>query len=335
MAVLSILKDPASPAGIALRSFTTQWFLLPQGSGIIAVILHQLDYQFDGLIIISEIFWVYTVFLLALFLLIYFLRIIIFPKEVAHALRTNINETACLASISITFTSIIQMTALNLVHEWGLGWGTANYVLWWVNAAMAIICNIVIPYVFVQHQPPGIDGLSPATNLPLIAALTAAAGGGVICRYGGLTDREQVPVIILSYILIGMAFPLALAFSTVFLARLFNGNSPLGVKIYQDMILCGPWGQGSFAMQILGTCVMRGSFAGYSKGIFLTNDAAKSVGYASIFAGLIAWGQGTFWWAFSIVRILHSGFDIRGHWEGLKFGMAAWSLVFPWVSAFS
>jgi tellurite resistance protein TehA-like permease len=48
---------------------------------------------------------------------------------------------------------------------------------------------------------------------------------------------------------------------------------------------------------------------------------------------LMAWGQGTFWWAFATIRILHSGFNKRGKWKGLTFGLSAWALVFPWVSS--
>lgn len=305
---------------------------MAQGTGIIAVILHQLKYQFTGLDVISYIFWLLTIIFLTLLLAIFALKIVIFPKVVAETLRTEIGETACLASISITFTSIIQMMDLSLVDAWGPGWGMATLVLWWINAAMAVVACIGITYVFMKYEAPGVRGLTPVANLPVIAALTAAAGGGVVCRYGELDEGLQVPVIIVSYLLIGMALPIAFAVATIFMARLFDQSSPAGMTLYQDMILCGPWGQGSFALQILGDVVTRGSFAKYGRGVFLTMDAAGPIGFASMFAGLLAWGQGTFWWVFAIISVLHSGFNKRGEWRGLNFGLGAWSLVFPWVS---
>jgi tellurite resistance protein TehA-like permease len=328
-------SDSGSAARIAIRNFTSQWFLIPQGTGIIAVTLHNLDYQFDGLGIISIIFWVITILLLLLFLLLYTLRIILFPKAVTTALATDIIETAGLASISITFTVIIQMIALTLVSSWSPRWGLVAYILWWINTAMAIATCIGIPYVFVKYEPPGMGALSPATQLPLIASLTAAAGGAIICTYGGLNNRLQVPVIIVSYLLIGMGLPLSLGFDSLFLTRLMGGSSPSGLKVYQDMILCGPWGQGSFALQALGEVVMNGSFAGYGRGIFLTSQAATPVGYASIFAGLIAWAQGTFWWAFACISILHMMVVHlkNGGLRGLEFGLPIWAVVFPWVSS--
>jgi hypothetical protein len=112
-------RPPTPPIPRALWNFSSQWFLVPQGTGIIGVILHQLDYQFRGLAIISVIVWIYTIALLMVSLLLYLLRIFMYPRHVARELRTNMIETACLASISITFTSMIQMIALVLVRQWG------------------------------------------------------------------------------------------------------------------------------------------------------------------------------------------------------------------------
>lgn len=323
--------SPTSPTIVVVRNFTSQWFLVPQGTGIIALILHQLDYQFRGLGIIADVFWVITIALLVSTVAVYLLRTAMYPHEVASAISSDTSESSCLSCIAITFTSIIQMIAVTVVREWGSGWGIVAYVLWWINTAMTVLACIGLPYVFVTLEPPGLQGLTPATQLPLIAALTSAAGGGVICRYGALNYRLQVPVIIVSYLLIGVAIPLALGLDTVFLTRLFNKSAPTKVRVYQEMILCGPWGQGSFALQVLGQAVMRGSFAGYAKGIFLTTNAAQPVGYASIFAGLLAWGQGTFWWAFAIISITHAAFVKPGGLRAMKFGLLNWSLVFPWV----
>src|SRR5271163_1996482 len=85
---------------------------------------------------LSEIFWVLTIVLLILFLFLYALHICLYPRVVAKTLATDITETAGLASISITFTTIIQMIALALVSSWSPRWGLVAYVLWWINTAM-------------------------------------------------------------------------------------------------------------------------------------------------------------------------------------------------------
>ncbi|KAE8146584.1 voltage-dependent anion channel [Aspergillus avenaceus] len=319
----------SSPASIALWNFSSQWFLIPQGSGILAIILHQLDYQFRGLEIISEVVWVYTIVLLALTVLIYLIRIIKYPRHVAKLLRSRVPEVSGLASISITFTTIIQMIALTITRDWGSSWGLVAFILWWINTAMAVIAVIGIPYIAIQLQSPNIECLTPSLLLPLIATLTSAAGGGVICQYGEINHRLQVPIIIVSYLEMSVGLLLAVVLDGIFLAQ--SSSRPREVdRYYQDMILCGPFGQGSFALQILGQAVGSGSFAQYARGTFLTAEAAAPVAFASQFLGLLLWGYGTFWWCFAVVRIIHALLAQPGGLRTSSFTMSAWALVFPW-----
>ncbi|OIW30040.1 putative malic acid transport protein [Coniochaeta ligniaria NRRL 30616] len=321
---------PTSPSRMAIYSFTAQWFLVPQGTGIIAVILHQLDYQFDGLHIISYIFWLLTIVLLVGMLVIYLARCTLYPRRVLHHIKHDLSESACLASICITYTSIIQMMVLALVQGgWGKGWGMAGHVMWWTNVALAIAAVVVLPFINIRLYPVGVPHLSPASQLPMIAALTVAAGGGTICQGAEISPQLQIPVIIVSYLFVGLGLPLAFALDVLFWARLLDRSLPDRQHTFQDMILCGPWGQGSFCLQVLGSVVLDGSFAAYDRGKFITAEAAGPVGYASIFAGLLAWGMGTFWWLFAILSITHGTAD-RGRVRGIPYGLAAWSIVFPW-----
>lgn len=242
-------------------------------------------------------------------------------------------ETACLASVSIAFTTIYQMIALNLVTDWSPSWGMVAYVMFWVNAALAAVACIGIPYVFTKLQGPGIDNIAPSTLLPLIAALTAAAGGGVVCRYGQLGANLQVPVIIVSYLFVGLGLPLSVVIDAVFLARLFDKSFPVKQKVYQLMILCGPLGQGSFALQILGNVVQRGAFASYDNSPFVGPGGASTVATSSEFMGLLTWGYGIFWWGFACVAVGHYLVTEPKELVQWHTSLASWAMVFPWVSS--
>ncbi|GES63281.1 malic acid transport protein [Aspergillus terreus] len=222
------------------------------------------------------------------------------------------------------------MTVLVLVRQWGAAWGIVAYVLWWINTAMAVVVLMGIPYVFVRIQPPGVKAVLPGVLLPLITTLTSAAGGGVICRYGALSSRLQVPVIMVSFLEVGLGLALAVTLADTFMTRLFDKSFPSVDEIYQDMILCGPFGQGSFALQILGQAVSRDALAEYNRGTFLTADAAKPIAFASELAGLLVWEYGTFWWCFAIISISHTFISRTRHRQQTSFTLAAWSLVFPW-----
>lgn len=318
---------PSYPPARALFSFSPQFFLMPQGMGIIAIILQGLDYQFGALQIIAKIVWICTIVLLAIILFFYLLRLFLYPKHVAFELHHNLIETSCLASIVITYTTIIQMAALQYGHNHGVA--ISIYVLWWIDAFLSTLVIIAIPYTQLRLQPSGIENVSPAILLPIIAALTCAASGGDICHATPLSPHLQVPLIIVAYFLVGTGLSLGLAYDAVILVKHFSDFYPPVEKVWQDMILCGPFGQGGFALQILGAAVKK-SFAAYDQGTLLTNEAAIPISAVSQFAGIMVWGLGTFWWCFAIISIIHTLISQPGGIKKTTFSTGSWSLVFPW-----
>lgn len=113
---------------------------------IMAIMLHQLAFQFRGVQIIVDIFWFLTIILLLVGLIAYGARIVMYPKQVMTALSTNISEPAC---FYITFTSIIQVMPLTVVRDWSPKWVTFA-CLWWINTAMAVVCCIGLPLASPQ-----------------------------------------------------------------------------------------------------------------------------------------------------------------------------------------
>ncbi|KAL2873666.1 hypothetical protein SGCOL_011149 [Colletotrichum sp. CLE4] len=271
-------------------------------------------------------------------LTLYAARLTLHPTHTIRALKHDDAELAGLASISITFTSVTQTASLALAPDSGNNntggpWSATVHILWWISFALATITILILPFIFIKVYPPGVAHLSPSTQLAVTAALTAAAAGGTLCTSAAnLTSTQQVPIIVVSYLLIGMGLPLAFALDVLFWARLLGNNEPPKEKAFQDMILCGPWGQASYALQILGQAVIGGSFASYtgSGALFSADAAAAPVGYASIFAGLVAWGLGTYWWLFAILGVFRAFF--AGGWKPnrIPYTLAGWAMVFPW-----
>ncbi|KAF3387904.1 Sulfite efflux pump SSU1, partial [Talaromyces pinophilus] len=194
---------------------------------------------------------------------------------------------------------------------------------------LSTVVIIAIPYTQLRLQPSGIGNVPPAILLTIIAPLTCAAGGGTICNATPIGPCLQVPLVIVAYLLVGAGLSLGLAYDAVILFQHFSDFYPLVEKVWQDMILCGPFGQGGFALQILGAVVKK-SFAAYGRGTLLTNQAAIPISVLSQFSGILAWGSGTFWWCFAIISIIHTLVGQPGGIKKTTFSTGAWSLVFPW-----
>ncbi|KAJ5276344.1 hypothetical protein N7524_002497 [Penicillium chrysogenum] len=320
------LPPPAGPLSRALWNFASVWFIVPQGTGIIAVILYRLKYQFNGLTTLATIVWIYTIVQLGLFLILYLIRTFLHPRHVLHQLRNNSAETSCLCCISIASTSILEMAVL----QYGDTAGLAIYIMWWVNTGMAIVACMVIPFIHLKMQQSGTRHMQADMLMPFLAALTSAAGGGVICRLARISPRLQVPGIIISYLEVGAGLALVAAFETIILYQYFGRPSQSPDTVYQDMIMCGPCGQASVALQALGEAVQAGSFAAYDRGQLLTAEAAGPFAFISHFTGLLVWGYGVFWWFFAILTICYTLHTQPGGWKQSRFTMAVWSVVFPW-----
>lgn len=317
-----------------IEQTSSQLFLVTQSTGILAVILHQLDYEFRGSQIIGIIVWLLTITLLVLFLLLYMAKSVLFPSTTKKELTSDITELCTLAGISITFGTIIELVALVCAHTWGEGWGIAAYVLAWVDVGLAFLTCVGIPYVYLWYICPGVDRIPPVVVLPAIAAITAASTCGVVAFAGEISPRLQVPMIIVGYILLGLGLPFALSLIVIFIARLLNGEWPPRAKAPLTYVLIGPLGQGAYAFQILGTSAAApglGAFGTYNKGRFITNDDGKIIEAASILTGLLLWGYAAFWLLFSLVESVHLGLFRGGGIKNRGYGLQMWSPVFPCV----
>ena len=226
------------------------------------------------------------------------------------------------------------MFALVCPHSFGRGWGTAAYVLAWIDVGITFVTCVGLPYIFLWCTAPGIDGMPPTVLLPAIAAIATAATCGVVTFAAGLSPRAQVPMIIVGYVLLGLGLPFALSLIVIFIARLFNGAWPPRSKAALQYVLVGPLGQASYAFQILGTSAASpgiGSFGAYNKGHFITENDGRIVEAVSILIGLILWGYGAFWLLFSLAESIHLAFFKGGGMRDMGYNISMWSPVFPCV----
>ena len=297
-----------------------------------AVVLHQLDWQFHGSQIISTIIWVFTIVIYILSLLLYIAKVFRFPRVVHQQLDKDIVELCCLASISITLGVIIDMVALVCAQDWGPSWGMVAYVLSWIQVAVAIAANIGIPYKYFASEPPGIDNMPPNVVLPSIAAVTAAATCGVVAYAGNLSSRAQVPMILVGYILLGLGLPFSFIITAVYIARLLRSGLPSRNQNPMNWILVGPLGQAAYACQILGAATAspgHQTFASYDRGYFITASSGQVISTVSTLAALVLWGYATFWILFSLAATIHLEIFSKGGIRSSKYRLAVWSPVFP------
>lgn len=316
-----------------LEEWTTETFLIPQSTGVLATVLFQLDWQFRGSEIIATVVWIFTIAILVLFSVIYILKIVLLPETVRRQLTSNLMEVCYLSSPSITFGTIVEMVALVCAKAWGPSWGMVAYVLSWINVFIAFVVAIGVPYTYFRRTPPGIDSMPPSVLLPTIAPITAAAACGIVCFNGELSARAQVPMIITGYVLLGFGLTDAVILIGVYVVRLVNGGFLGKGQVWLNYTTVGPLGQASAALQLLGKAASapgNKTFASYNRGTFITASAGQVLEAVGTLSGLLIWGYAAWWMLFSLALTVHLGIFADG---GIReYSFSAWSSVYPWVS---
>jgi tellurite resistance protein TehA-like permease len=146
-----------STLNYVLQNFTPIWFSICMATGLIAILLHQLPYQFHGLRVISTVVYLLNLILFILFLLIFAVRIFRHPRHALHMFGSKADELSGLACPVTAFIIIVGMTALIPGQAWGHGWTTFSYVLWWISAFLAISTFFSSLYISYTYSLPETD----------------------------------------------------------------------------------------------------------------------------------------------------------------------------------
>lgn len=111
----------------------------------------------------------------------------------------------------------------------------------------------------------------------------------------------------------------------IFFQRLMAVGWVPGPKKPSLIMACGPFGQASAALVLLGSAAQVSmDFAGYNKGTFLTKSAASSLSAASVMFALSTLGFDVFWICCSVAGLVEGA--VKGE---LCYTLTWWTTIFP------
>jgi len=291
--------------------------------------MHQNPYQFNGLGIISTIFYILDIAIFIIIASITLLRLFLYPK-VAHSKASgSMEEIGFYGAAPIAFLTIAALTGLIPSQA---GWGGHSftilaYVLYWIGAAwMLMTCVVICISLFKTDSSLDDNRLSAAIFLPAVGVETAAVVGGLLSNYSrDFSPRLAVPAIIVGYMLTGIGIWLSMILYSFWFRRLTHLGWPEPAKLPSIVLLVGPMGQAGSALMLLGTAAnSAGDFAGYSQGVFLTGSAGSAVSAASTVLALLFLGFDVFWLIIAVYCLL------EGAYKGqLSYSLSWWSVIFP------
>ncbi len=310
-------NPPARPSRREIvRQFTPNWFTVTMGTGILALALNQFPWPFAGMHAIAAALWLLNIALFTTFTLLYVARWILFPREARRIFSHSV--------VSMFFGAIPMglATIINGFLAFGIAWiGPAAVAiadaLWWLDAAMAVACGLLIPFLMFTHQKHSVEKMTAVWLLPIVAAEVAGASAAQLVPH--LADAHAaLRVLILGYGLWAFSVPLAMSVLVILLLRLILHKLPHRDMAASGCLALGPIGTGALGLLLLGAAAPRVFTA---IGMPMIGDVAQGIG---VIGGTVMVGYGV-WWL--LLAILTTGRYLSR--EGMPFNIGWWGFTFP------
>ncbi|WP_338545349.1 C4-dicarboxylate ABC transporter [Pseudomonas benzopyrenica] len=297
-----------------IRQFTPHWFAVTMGTGILALALAAFPLPLPGLHALAEGLWLLDVLLFSLFTGLYAARWLLFYQE-AREIFAHATVSMFIGTIPMGLATLINGLLLFGLPRWGEAVLPLALGLWWLDAAMALVCGVLIPYLMFTRQAHRIDQMTAVWLLPVVAAEVAAASGGLLVPH--LATSEQFTVLVASYVLWAYSVPVALSLLVILLLRLALHKLPPASMAASSWLALGPIATGALGLLILGADAPT-VFAAH--GLAGIGEIAQGLG---LLGAVLLWGLGLWWLALAVLVTQ------RQAREGMPFNLGWWSFTFP------
>jgi tellurite resistance protein TehA-like permease len=166
--------------------------------------------------------------------------------------------------------------------------------------------------------------MTAAWLLPIVAPIVAAASGGIVAEV--LPDPQHALwTVVVSYVLWGTGFPLAMAVLVIYFQRLTVHKLPPREVIVSVFLPLGPFGQGGFGVMQLGKAALQ-AFPKTNTLNNVTGNAGDVLYVVGWLMALIMWGFGLVWLFFALASISRSKFPFNMGWWGFTFPMGVFTV---------
>ena len=321
------IRSAKTPFQAMIEDFSPFWFTICMNMGVLGIIANRLPWQFAGLQdAITDVFLVSDLFLFIIFSIMMTARLSIFPKSSIRHFSSTFDDLCLCAAPPIawfTITTLIGTQASN-AYWGGHAWTILTVVMWWFGMAWMLTCDFVVVTALIFNGMVAEGKLSPALAVPNVGVVTCAATGAVIVGYSyEVSAGLAVPMIVVSYMLVGLGFFVAMLIYAFIFHKLLTKGFPEGKKIQALVMLAGPTGQTANALVGLAAAAGK-DFADYDRGMFLTESAGTSLTTVCVLLALLILGLAYFWMVLAVIGI--GSFAIK---RELSWSMTWWATIFP------
>ncbi|WFD34529.1 hypothetical protein MCUN1_001370 [Malassezia cuniculi] len=316
-------------------NFPPSWYTTTMGTGITAMMLHELPYQFKGLDIICHIIFVLNLVIFTLVTCVTVLRYVWWPKVFILMICHPV-QSLFLGAIPMAISAIINYLVLVLVPHWGHGFAIFTWVLWWINILLAIVITAGLLFVQFTRHSNSLELFSALWFLPVVCMIVASSTGAIVATVLPLQHAKLT--VIMSWVTFGIGFCIAVMIVTTYYIRLTLHKIPPSGSIFSAFLPLGVFSQSAFVVLKLSE-VARDIY--HEHGEWLTSPNVVSYEHAGLLADalyaasipvtLMLWGFAILWLTLAVFFVVDTlfvsviGFNIG--WWGLTFPVAVFAIT--------
>ncbi|KAJ5135003.1 uncharacterized protein N7515_004281 [Penicillium bovifimosum] len=299
-----------------VRNFSPSWFAVTMGTGIVSVLMTSVPFDAPALYYLSIVFFLLNLVLFTLALITSILRYTLYP-EIWSVMIQDPTSSLFLATIPMGFATLIEMWVFICVPLWGPWAANFAWALWMIDVVAAAAVTLSLSFILIsQRYITSLDRITAVQLLPIAATIVAAGVGAEIANI--LPNKHHaLGTLLVSFILWGMATPLAIVILVIYYQRLAVHKLPPREVIVSCFLPLGPLGFGGVGIIYIG----KGARV-LLRDVAILDPIAGSMAYVlGVFTSLLMWSFGLVWLVFALATILYS--------SPFPFNMGWWGFTFP------
>jgi len=195
------------------------------GTGITAILLHELPYNAPWLYWLSIVVFVLNVVLFASFIAILLARCIFWPGAWSSLIHHS-EQSLFLGAVPISLGTIIPMICYVCVDSWGSRAQDLAATLWVIQVILSVMCAFVMPFLLIStSECMDLSKVTARHLFPAVCCVVASATGSHVVSV--LTDPQHALwTVLASYVLWGIGVPMAMMTTIVYFHRLMIHKLP-------------------------------------------------------------------------------------------------------------
>ncbi|OJJ48034.1 hypothetical protein ASPZODRAFT_64184 [Penicilliopsis zonata CBS 506.65] len=297
-------------------TFSPAWFTVSMGTGIVSILLYYIPFTARWLYYLSIVFFILNTVLFFSILFMLILRLFLAPGSWRSILH-NPSQAPFISTLPISLSTLVEMWVFICVPILGDWARTMAWILWMVNAVIAVAVTTSLTFFLITKSSLNSLDMFNAVQLLPIAATIVASGVGAEVAGIILDAHRAAAIVVASYVLWGMATPLAGVILVLYYQRLIVHKLPATEVIVTSLLPLSPLGFGSYSIMYLGK-VARTVFPETD---ILDSAAGQAAYLFGFFIALIMWSFGITWLVLAIAAIYRT-------WP-FSFNMGWWGFTFP------